>query len=330
MGYWNGPDYVLCHFCLVLFLVVSWVSCRVVTWRDVTFLYSIVKEETKKSIVHSSILYYINPVVVVVVVVVVSSSVCGIFSTHSSLSFCCSSQVKCCRYTNGFCLAFGLVVVQACTFLVYGSKFCQEHNCTFSRSAGYSIGAIVCYLIAGVAFFVSKDYPGENNINHHNDENVQDVTKGIVYHDDPELNPTDMEEAHRISQLLGTTTTSGANLLPPPPDAGYDNHYNEKSEESTWTTHDVATPPVVATVTADDTNVYNDDDERSWIISWIWLKEKRGEKLQHRKYKSKSHSYRTRYVPYLCAPPFYRANSIVVNISIWINRMNQSKKSLRN
>eukprot|EP00751_Fragilariopsis_kerguelensis_P027478 CAMPEP_0170880632 /NCGR_PEP_ID=MMETSP0734-20130129/32550_1 /TAXON_ID=186038 /ORGANISM="Fragilariopsis kerguelensis, Strain L26-C5" /LENGTH=386 /DNA_ID=CAMNT_0011264191 /DNA_START=422 /DNA_END=1582 /DNA_ORIENTATION=+ len=199
---------------------------------------------------------------------------CAIFAWYFflySLSFCCSSQVKCCRYTNGFCLAFGLVVVQACTFLVYGSQFCQQHNCTFSRSAGYSIGAIVCYLIAGVAFFFSKDYPGDN---HNQFEEVQDVTnKGMVYHEeDPDLNPFEMEEARRASQQLGMATSGvrssggggGTNLLPPPPDADYDNHYNEqeKEESSTWTTHDFVTPPLVATnTTGDESNVYNDDDD---------------------------------------------------------------------
>jgi len=186
--------------------------------------------------------------------------VCAIFAWYFflyTLSFCCSSQVKCCRYTNGFCLAFVLVVVQACTFIVYGSKFCTENNCSFSRGAGYSIGAIVCYLIAGLAFFLSKDYPGD--LYNNDDDEVQDVTKGIVYHEDIELNPTELSEARRISQQLGGTTTTGegegAKLLTPP-EAEYDNHYNEKKES--WVTQDFTTPPAVAAATT--ANNYNDDN----------------------------------------------------------------------
>jgi len=78
-----------------------------------------------------------------------------------SLSFCCSSQVKQCRYLNGFVLAVVLTICQACTFVVYGSDFCERNGCAFSRGSAYSIVAMLCYVVAGTGFFLSRDYPGE-------------------------------------------------------------------------------------------------------------------------------------------------------------------------
>lgn len=118
-----------------------------------------------------------------------------------SVSFCCSSQVKFCRYLNGFFLAVVLVVLQGCTFLVFGSTFCKENNCVFSRTAGYSIAAMVCYMIAGIGFFLSSDYPGPRRPQ---GEEIQDATNNVVvYHEDPELTRTEYAEAKRISERLG-------------------------------------------------------------------------------------------------------------------------------
>jgi len=82
-----------------------------------------------------------------------------------SISFCCSSQVKQIRHLNGFVLAGVMTICQACTFIVYGKDFCQTHNCSFSRGSGTSIGAMVCFLLAGGGFFCSSDYPGIQGLN---------------------------------------------------------------------------------------------------------------------------------------------------------------------
>ena len=135
------------------------------------------------------------------------------FIFFSTISFCCSAQIKCCRYLNGFCLSVVLVILQACTFIAYTSEFCDKYNCSFSRTAGYSIGAIACYIIAGIAFFLSSDYPG--TLYDDEDRDGQDFTNAVVYHEDPKLNPTEYAEARRISQQLGGTGT-GASVVSSP------------------------------------------------------------------------------------------------------------------
>lgn len=54
-----------------------------------------------------------------------------------------------------------MVIIQGCTFVVFGSAFCDDNGCTFSRSAGFAVGAMLCYFFAGIAFFATIDYPGE-------------------------------------------------------------------------------------------------------------------------------------------------------------------------
>lgn len=81
-----------------------------------------------------------------------------------SLSFCCSAQHKVFRNTSGFLLAGVLTIFQCSTFVVYGEPFCKSNNCSFSRGSGTSIGAAVCFVIAGLGFFRMRDYPGKNGL----------------------------------------------------------------------------------------------------------------------------------------------------------------------
>lgn len=88
---------------------------------------------------------------------------CSVFSWFFfwySASFCCSSQVRPVRCMIGFMVAGVLTVCQACTFIVYGQDFCHFNDCTFSRGSGTSIGAMLCYIVGGLGFFLSSDYPG--------------------------------------------------------------------------------------------------------------------------------------------------------------------------
>uniref|UniRef100_A0A7S4AM29 Uncharacterized protein n=1 Tax=Pseudo-nitzschia australis TaxID=44445 RepID=A0A7S4AM29_9STRA len=128
---------------------------------------------------------------------------------YSSLSFCCSSQVKCCRYLNGILLTIILSTCQVCTFAVFGSSFCDRNGCSFSRGSGISIGAIVCYILAGIGFFLSRDYPGEGAKpvpgDDDDDEAAQNVTSDEVYPQNPELTPAEYAEAKQISARLGGT-----------------------------------------------------------------------------------------------------------------------------
>jgi hypothetical protein len=77
-----------------------------------------------------------------------------------STSYICSAQVRGVRYFNSFLLSVVLVTCQGLTFLVFTSELCQDYGCTFSRSAGFSIAAMICFLLAGICFLFTHDYPG--------------------------------------------------------------------------------------------------------------------------------------------------------------------------
>lgn len=116
-----------------------------------------------------------------------------------SISFCCSSQIKQIRHLFGFVMAGLMTICQACTFIVYAEEFCQAANCTFSRGSGLSLAAMACYVIAGLGFFFSKDYPGEEALEKkENDEKSrsESLEDGYDYEEekgddryDDEINP---------------------------------------------------------------------------------------------------------------------------------------------
>lgn len=147
-----------------------------------------------------------------------------------SFSFYCTSQVRCCRYLNGTLLAVVLSVCQASTFVVYGSSFCQRRGCYFSRGSGLSVSAIACYVIAGIGYFLSRDYPGEkastvsgggeiadsDDVENKPYEAAPDASNAsAVYASDPELTPSEQAEAKEISARLGGTVDSGAPTADP-------------------------------------------------------------------------------------------------------------------
>jgi hypothetical protein len=112
-------------------------------------------------------------------------------------SFCCSSQVKAVRYINGFTMSVILTVLQGCTFIALGTGLCNnDGGCSFGRSAGWSIGAILCYFFAGLAFFATTDYPGNrwqppphSNPYHEDTPQVIDA----AYDNNKELEPEHLE-----------------------------------------------------------------------------------------------------------------------------------------
>eukprot|EP00531_Pseudo-nitzschia_arenysensis_P002763 CAMPEP_0116153114 /NCGR_PEP_ID=MMETSP0329-20121206/21048_1 /TAXON_ID=697910 /ORGANISM="Pseudo-nitzschia arenysensis, Strain B593" /LENGTH=291 /DNA_ID=CAMNT_0003649953 /DNA_START=188 /DNA_END=1065 /DNA_ORIENTATION=+ len=106
-----------------------------------------------------------------------------------SISFCCSSQIKQVRYLIGFIMAGIMFICQACTFIVYAENFCQKHNCSFSRGSGISLASMVCYLIAGLGFFNSKDYPGESILDKLEEQNKKT-------YDDEESQPESMDDPY--------------------------------------------------------------------------------------------------------------------------------------
>jgi len=76
------------------------------------------------------------------------------------LSFTCSSQVRGVRYFNAVFLSVILTGLQGVTFLSFGSSFCEEYGCTFSRSAGFSVASMACFFLSGLCFCCATDYPG--------------------------------------------------------------------------------------------------------------------------------------------------------------------------
>lgn len=85
----------------------------------------------------------------------------GAFFFLYTLSMCCSSHVKALRAVIAFMLCVALALFQCLIFLVFTTDLCSEHECTFSRSAGWSVGAALCYFVSGVCYLLMSDYPGQ-------------------------------------------------------------------------------------------------------------------------------------------------------------------------
>lgn len=83
----------------------------------------------------------------------------GAFFFLYALSMCCSSHVMALRAFVAFMLCIALTLFQCLIFLVFTSDLCSEHECTFSRSSGWNIGAALCYFASGVCFLLMSDYP---------------------------------------------------------------------------------------------------------------------------------------------------------------------------
>lgn len=96
------------------------------------------------------------------------------------------------RYFVAAILSVVLVICQGITFSVLNTDWCSANNCEFSRSAGFSVGALLCFFFGGVSLFLTKDYPGV-------DDNVQplvytEATKEEVVQDEEQPAEADVEE----------------------------------------------------------------------------------------------------------------------------------------
>lgn len=83
-----------------------------------------------------------------------------------SLSFTCSSQPKILRYALAAILVLICTPFQLSTLAAMGSSFCDEHECEIGRSAVMAIVSGLCFLISGVLFLMTKDYPGQQRDDH--------------------------------------------------------------------------------------------------------------------------------------------------------------------
>jgi hypothetical protein len=89
----------------------------------------------------------------------VTADACGILVFLYLTSYCCSTQIRLVRYATGI-VAFITATFQGLTFMVYNTQWCEDNGCSFGRSAGLSVGAAVCFFLAGLAFFFTRNYPG--------------------------------------------------------------------------------------------------------------------------------------------------------------------------
>lgn len=97
-------------------------------------------------------------------IVACMTPVISLFTWLYMWSFTCTAQVLAIRYTIGAILMVVLVTLQGLTFTALTSGWCDDNNCDLSRSSGLSIGAILCFFIAGLCFFCSFNYPGEEDL----------------------------------------------------------------------------------------------------------------------------------------------------------------------
>lgn len=76
------------------------------------------------------------------------------------LSFTCSSQTRGVRYFNTVFSSVILTGLQGITFMSFGSDFCNDYGCTFSRSSGFCVASMACFFLSGLCFCCTTDYPG--------------------------------------------------------------------------------------------------------------------------------------------------------------------------
>mmetsp|Transcript_118571 Transcript_118571/g.329558 ORF Transcript_118571/g.329558 Transcript_118571/m.329558 type:complete len:357 (-) Transcript_118571:331-1401(-) len=85
----------------------------------------------------------------------------GFFLFCYSLSFTCSAQAKGARYFTAFLLSAVLTCFQFLSILAFSSDFCQDNDCSLSRSCSWTIVAGCMYFCTGGCFLLMSDYPGE-------------------------------------------------------------------------------------------------------------------------------------------------------------------------
>lgn len=84
----------------------------------------------------------------------------GVIFFLLSIMLCCSSHFLGIRFFLACLLGVGLPLFQSLTFLAFMSDVCQDRECGFSRSAGWSVGAAVCFMGSGLCYSFMSDYPG--------------------------------------------------------------------------------------------------------------------------------------------------------------------------
>ena len=77
------------------------------------------------------------------------------------LAFSCAAHVKVARYILAAVIIVTQTILQASTYAVLDSDFCNDHDCQIGRSARCGAVAVALFFVTGVLMFFTKDYPGK-------------------------------------------------------------------------------------------------------------------------------------------------------------------------
>ena len=118
-----------------------------------------------------------------------------------ALSYICSAQIRLIRYLTGAFCCVALATFQGITFIAFNSRVCDGKSCDFSRGAGLSVGALLCFFFGGIPFFLTKDYdPGERQMPAVAQPAVS--KPAVAYPVQQEYPPQDQEEINMESGVM--------------------------------------------------------------------------------------------------------------------------------
>ncbi len=121
----------------------------------------------------------------------------GFLYSLLTLVICCSTKCKPLRAFTAFTLCVVLTLCQSLTFIVFASEFCEEYDCVFSRSSGWSAGALTCFFGSGLCHLIMKDYPGLQSVKLYQETLEMIPTSNATYPSLPrERTTVDEEEVH--------------------------------------------------------------------------------------------------------------------------------------
>ena len=130
----------------------------------------------------------------------VTASGLGFALAVAATVYMCVAHVWIVRYITG---ALAIVLVMPLQFAilgVMGSDFCKDRDCKLQRSGGFAIVAGSLYLLAGVAFFFMKNYPGRvidgtaANPNHTQEQHAKTLVVQEATHQNEEYTTDDAPE----------------------------------------------------------------------------------------------------------------------------------------
>jgi len=154
------------------------------------------------------------------------------FLWYYIMSYICSAQIRAVRYATGAIYCLVLVIFQGITFIVLNSGFCDRYSCDFGRSAGLSVGALLCFFFGGICFFASKDYPGKKETSAVEQPAAQPV---VAYAVEQEYLPQEVDEEETNQTNIESGVQEGSAVEQPAVAYAVEQEYlpHEVDEEET-------------------------------------------------------------------------------------------------